>query len=111
METAIKKSAISYGDLVSLSKERYSDDKEIAGGIATTAGRRLAVLRDHTDLFDLADLSCLVVNAGTEEAGDAYHLKEEVQSLRASVYETNWLDFYTSIHKALDMTRAECGKG
>lgn len=37
VETAIKKTTISYGDLVSLSKERYSDDKEIAGGIATTA--------------------------------------------------------------------------
>lgn len=39
VETAIKKTTISYGDLVSLSKERYSDDKEIAGGIATKAGR------------------------------------------------------------------------
>ena len=109
VETAIKKTTISYGDLVSLSKERYSDDNEIAGGIATTAGRRLEVLRDHTDLFDLADISCLVVNAGTQEAGDAYHLKEDVRLLREEVYQTLWLDHFTSIHKSLDTTRVEYG--
>jgi hypothetical protein len=107
VETAIKKTTISYGDLVSLSKERYSDDKEIAGGIATTAGRRLEVLRDHTDLFGLADISCLVVNAGTQEAGDAYHLKEKAESLRLAVYETEWLDYYAGILKALDTTKAK----
>ena len=109
VETAIKKTTISYGDLVSLSKERYSDDKEIAGGIATKAGRRLEVLRDHTDLFELADISCLVVNAATQAAGDAYHLKEEVETLRQAVYETHWLHYFTSVNKALDMTSAEYG--
>ena len=107
VETAIKKTTTSNGDLVSLSKERYSDDKEIAGGIATTAGRRREVLRDHTDLFDLADISCLVVNAGTQEAGDAYHLKEKAESLRLAVYETEWLDYYAGILKALDTTKAK----
>ena len=107
VETAIKKTTITYGDLVSLSKERYSDDKEIAGGIATKAGRRLEVLRDHTDLFDLADISCLVVNAGTQEAGDAYHLKEKAESLRLAVYETEWLDYYAGILKALDTKKAK----
>lgn len=107
VETAIKKTTITYGDLVSLSKERYSDDKEIADGIATKAGRRLEVLRDHTDLFDLADISCLVVNAGTQEAGDAYHLKEKAESLRLAVYETEWLDYYAGILKALDTKKAK----
>ena len=107
VETAIKKTTISYGDLVSLSKERYSDDKEIAGGTATTAGRRLEVLRIHTDLFELADISCLVVNASTQEAGDAYHLKEEVELLRLAVYDTEWLDYYAGILEALDTTKAE----
>ena len=107
VETAIKKTTISYGDLVSLSKDRYSDNKEISGGIATTAGRRLEVLRDHTDMFGLADISCLVVNAGTQEAGDAYHLKEDVRLLREEVYQTLWLDYYAGILEALDTTKAE----
>ena len=107
VETAIKRETITYGDLVAESKRRYADDKEIAGGIATTAGRRLEVLRDHTSLFDLADISCLAVSAGTQEAGDAYHLKEQAESLRLAVYETEWLDYYASILKALDTTKAE----
>lgn len=109
VETAIKRTTISYGDLVAISKQRYSDDAEIAGGIATKAGRRLEVLRKHTDLFDLADISCLAVNAGTQAAGDAYHLKDEVETLRLAVYETHWLHYFTSVNKALDMTRAEYG--
>ena len=58
-------------------------------------------------MFDLRDISCLVVNAGTQEAGDSYHLKEQVESLRLAVYDTAWLDYYASILKALDTTKAE----
>ena len=107
VETAIKRETITYGDLVTESKRRYPDDKEIAGDLARHAGRRLEVLRDHTSLYDLTDISCLAVSAGTQEAGDAYHLKEQAESLRLAAYETEWLDYYSSVISALDTTRAE----
>ena len=37
VETAIKGTIISYGDLVSISKERFSDDKDVLSGTAIKA--------------------------------------------------------------------------
>ena len=105
VETAIKGTIISYGDLVSISKERFSDDKDVLSGTAIKAGRRLEVLRMHTDIYNLADISCLVVNASSQEVGGSYHLKAEVETLVVAVYKTHWLHYFTRVNHALDMTR------
>ena len=59
----------------------------------------------HTDIYNLADISCLVVNASSQEVGDSYHLKAEVETLVVAVYKTHWLHYFTRVNHALDMTR------
>ena len=111
VETAIKRTTISYGDLVAISKERFPSDGEITSGVPAKAGRRLEVLRKHTDLFDLSDISCLAVSASSQEVGDAYHLKKEVKTTRSAVYETHWLNYFVGVNKALDLTYEVYGLG
>ncbi len=99
VEVALRGETIAYSSLVELSKKRFKKNKVVQKGIATTVGRRLNVLRQHTNKLKLADISSLVVSKGKVKPGDAYHLDSEKERLK--VYETHWLDSYCQIQNSL----------
>ena len=101
VEVAIRKETISYGDLVELSKKRYKS-KTVQKSLTRTIGRRLEVLRIHTDAFKLPDVSSLCFNVVSNKSGDAYHLDPEKE--RKKVYRTHWLDHYCEVIQLLDTT-------
>ena len=105
VEVSLRGETISYGELVELSKQRYKKIKDVQKGVAVTVGRRLEVLRQHTDKFKLSDISCLCVSKGSNKSGDAYHLDSEKE--RKKVYKTNWLDYFCQVMSSLEDTRTE----
>ena len=104
VEVAIRKETISYGDLVELSKKRYKS-KTVQDALTRTIGRRLEVLRIHTDAFKLPDVSSLCFNVSSSKTGDAYHLDPEKE--RKKVYRTHWLNHYCDVMHLLDTTLNE----
>jgi len=109
VEVAHRGETIEYGELVSRAKERYEGYDSVDGAVASTSGRRLETLRDHTNILGLADITSLCVSKGSDTAGDAYHLDSEVH--RKFVYKTHWLDHYCRIQNLLDLTKVKLELG
>ena len=109
VEVAHRGESIEYGELVSRAKERYEGYDSVDGAIATSAGRRLEALRDHTNTLGLADITSLCVTKGSDTAGDAYHLDSEAH--RKFVYKTVWLDHYCKVQSLLDLTKVKLELG
>ena len=105
VEVAIQCKTIEYGSLVQLSKKRYKNNIVVQKSIATTLGRRLNVLRKHTNKLGLADISSLVVGKGTKKSGVSYHLDSMKE--RQKVYKIYWLEHYCQIQNSLEVTRIE----
>ena len=105
VEVSLRGETISYGELVELSKKRYKKNSIVQKSLTRTIGRRLEVLRLHTDKFKLSDISSLCVSKGSNKSGDSYHLDSEKE--RKKVYKTNWLDYFCQVMNSLENTRTE----
>lgn len=104
VEVSIRQEIISYGDLVELSKKRYKS-KTVQKSLTRTIGRRLEVLREHTNTLKLPDLSSLCVSKGSTQSGKSYHLDSEKE--RKKVYRTHWLNHYCEVIHRLNTTLRE----
>ena len=104
VEVSIRQEIISYGDLVELSKKRYKS-KTVQKSLTRTTGRRLEVLREHTDTLKLPDISSIVVSKGSTKSGKSYHLDSEKE--RKNVYKTHWLNHYCEVIHRLNTTLRE----
>ena len=90
VEQAGLRETITYGDLVLAAKARFPASETVQKSIATSAGRKLDVVRLFTNERDLPDLSSIVVNAGTGEVGAAYSEHFDPVERRKAVFEFDW---------------------
>jgi len=105
VEVSIRQETIDYSSLIELSKKRYRKNPFVQSGIPSTTGRRLEVLREHTDTLKLPDISSIVVSKGSTKSGKSYHLDSEKE--RKKVYRTHWLNHYCEVIHRLNTTLRE----
>lgn len=97
---------LTYGQLADELKRRHPDDEVIANVIPRSLGPRLLLLRAFTSEQGYPDLSSLVVNAATDEVGDAYSQdldpKEQRELVRAFDWSAALPEFDIYIERGLD---------
>jgi len=100
IDLAKKKQRITYGELVAKAKRMYPTRKEVQNAIATSAGRKLDVIRIFTAERKLPDLTSLVISKTTGECGEDFTKHFDPVATREKVFAFDWsnvtteFDFY-----------------
>ena len=100
IDCAKQKKLITYGELVAKAKEMYPTRTEVQNAIATSAGRKLDVIRIFTAERELPDITSLVVNKDTVECGVDFTKYFDPVATREKVFAFDWsnvtteFDFY-----------------
>ena len=90
VELAKKQQRISYKELLVRAKSRYPNNDAVQRAIVVSIGRRLNAVRIFTNARGYPDLTCLIVNQGTRECGDAYTNTFDPGMARQRVFAFDW---------------------
>ena len=90
VQVARARTTIFYSDLVEKAKEAFPENHTIQNAIATSAGRKLNVVRMFTNEKGLPDLSSLVINKSSNECGEGFLKNFSPEEIRARVFEFAW---------------------
>ncbi len=105
IDLAKQKQCITYGELVAKAKEMYPTRKEVQNAIATSAGRKLDVIRIFTTERELPDITSLVVNKDTGECGEDFTKHFDPVATRKKVYAFDWSNVSTVFDFSIEHTQ------
>ncbi len=98
VDVARRKQTITYSELVARTKAENPLKEVVQRAIATSAGRRLDVVRMFTTERNLPDLSSLVINGGTRECGRGFTASFDPKTVRAGVFAFDWSNVQTDFN-------------
>lgn len=90
VQVARARTTIFYSELVAKAKEAFPENSTVQNAIATSAGRKLNVVRMFTNEKGLPDLSSLVINKSSNECGEGFLKNFSPEEIRASVFKYPW---------------------
>jgi len=105
INAAKHKHCLTYGELVDKAKEENPDKLVVQNAIATSAGRKLDVVRLFTSERGLPNVTSLVISKQKGECGAKFTENFDPEKERNQVYQYNWEEVSTDFDLYIEDTK------
>ena len=105
IDLAKQKQCITYSELVAKAKEMYPTRKEVQNAIATSAGRKLDVIRIFTIEREMPDITYLVISKSTGECTPKVTKNFNPKAMRRKIFDFDWSNVTTEFDLYIKTTQ------